>query len=97
MERHYKGKIFYFCKIYYLLSFGALNDYNSLMVLQGAADVKSSYKMMSKVTRVKKVKGLIERDLNLEPLCPDVNFYLLCAYLNSLDVKVAQSTHVQDL
>ncbi|GJY00604.1 twinkle homolog protein, chloroplastic/mitochondrial [Tanacetum coccineum] len=59
---------------------------------RGSADPNSSYKTMSKVTRVKKVRGLIESDLNLEPLCPDVNFSLLFAYLISLDVKVTRST-----
>lgn len=44
-------------------------------ITRASANVKSSYKMMSKVTRVKKVKGLIERDLNLEPLCPDLVEY----------------------
>lgn len=42
---------------------------------RGSADVTSSYNRMNKVTRVKKVRGITERELNLEPLCKDLREY----------------------
>lgn len=51
------------------------------MLLQGSADVKSSYNSMNKLTKVKKVKEITERELKLEPLCHDVKHSLLFTYL----------------
>nr|KAJ0224357.1 hypothetical protein LSAT_V11C100037010 [Lactuca sativa] len=39
------------------------------------ADVKSSYKRMNALPKVKKIKELSEHELNLEPLCKDVEIF----------------------
>ncbi|KAD3336762.1 hypothetical protein E3N88_32300 [Mikania micrantha] len=49
--------------------------FQGLIMLQGSADVKSSYNRMNKLTKVKKIKEITERELKLEPLCHD-----LCEY-----------------
>lgn len=46
------------------------------MVLQGSADIKSSYNMMNTITpKVKPVRRITVQELELEPLSRDVNDY----------------------
>ncbi|KAI7727228.1 hypothetical protein M8C21_022523 [Ambrosia artemisiifolia] len=42
---------------------------------QASAGVKSTYNSMNKLTRVKKIKEITERELKLEPLCHDLFEY----------------------